>query len=167
MGIYTVRKEFTFDACHRLLYHSGKCKYLHGHTYRVVVELQSQLLASGMVVDFGIIKDRIGMYLNTTFDHNTILNNKDPLFLLSRQSELLMEDKTGKVRDTVGTDNLRDMMTCGRPWVGMDVEPTAENIAKKIHDESVAMLADVARGGVVVTRVTVWETQGACGEYTA
>lgn len=31
-----VSKEFTFDAAHHLHCYEGKCKNLHGHTYKVV-----------------------------------------------------------------------------------------------------------------------------------
>lgn len=31
-----VSKEFTFDAAHHLHAYDGKCKNLHGHTYKVV-----------------------------------------------------------------------------------------------------------------------------------
>ena len=34
-----VSKEFTFDAAHHLHCYEGKCKNLHGHTYRVVLGL--------------------------------------------------------------------------------------------------------------------------------
>ncbi|WP_178075286.1 6-carboxytetrahydropterin synthase, partial [Pseudomonas sp. 2822-17] len=31
-----VSKEFTFDAAHHLHSYEGKCKNLHGHTYKVI-----------------------------------------------------------------------------------------------------------------------------------
>jgi 6-pyruvoyltetrahydropterin/6-carboxytetrahydropterin synthase len=54
---YTVGKEFTFQAAHRLPLHDGKCKELHGHSYRVAVTVFGPLEVdgpkTGMVIDFG------------------------------------------------------------------------------------------------------------------
>lgn len=54
---YTVGKEWTFDAAHQLPLHDGKCRNLHGHTYRVVVTVHGPIIKegpkSGMVIDFG------------------------------------------------------------------------------------------------------------------
>lgn len=50
-----VVKELTFDAAHMLSNYQGKCNNLHGHTYRVLVELEGPQVAD-MVMDFNIIK---------------------------------------------------------------------------------------------------------------
>ncbi len=49
----------SFEAAHRLLGHTGKCKRLHGHSYRVRVLLRGPVREDGMVVDFGHVKDII------------------------------------------------------------------------------------------------------------
>lgn len=59
----TLTKEFKFEAAHQLHNHNGKCRKLHGHSYRVVVEVQGEVRDAdggpdeGMVIDFGHIKD--------------------------------------------------------------------------------------------------------------
>lgn len=61
--IATLTKEFRFEASHVLPKHDGKCKRLHGHSYRVVVEITGPIRrldgSSGeaMVVDFGHVKE--------------------------------------------------------------------------------------------------------------
>lgn len=53
---HTVGKQWTFDAAHQLMLHDGKCRRLHGHTYRVEVTVQGPLEIdgpkTGMVIDF-------------------------------------------------------------------------------------------------------------------
>lgn len=48
-----VSKEFTFDAAHHLHDYEGKCKNLHGHTYRVVLGLSGYTDERGLMIDFG------------------------------------------------------------------------------------------------------------------
>ena len=52
-----VSKEFTFDAAHHLHAYDGKCKNLHGHTYKVVFGISGRPDEIGMTVDFGTIKE--------------------------------------------------------------------------------------------------------------
>lgn len=61
----TISKECTFDASHQLdasgLAPDHKCQRLHGHTYRVVVELTGEIdHTTGLLVDYGVIADVIG-----------------------------------------------------------------------------------------------------------
>ncbi|MDC3418580.1 6-carboxytetrahydropterin synthase QueD [Aquibacillus salsiterrae] len=51
-----VSKEFTFDAAHHLHCYEGKCKNLHGHTYKVVFGISGFVDEIGLVIDFGDIK---------------------------------------------------------------------------------------------------------------
>jgi 6-pyruvoyltetrahydropterin/6-carboxytetrahydropterin synthase len=78
---YTVGKEFTFDAAHQLPLHDGKCKNLHGHTYRVRVTYDAKMLIkdgpkSGMVIDFGdlkaVWKERIEPLVDHQFLNDTL-----------------------------------------------------------------------------------------------
>ena len=69
--MYTITKEFSFDASHQLdgLPEGHKCSRLHGHSYRVEVELQSDTLnEAGFVVDYGDLKP-FKEYIDSTFDH--------------------------------------------------------------------------------------------------
>lgn len=52
-----VSKEFTFDASHHLHCYEGKCKNLHGHTYRVIFGLSGFVDERGLMIDFGDIKE--------------------------------------------------------------------------------------------------------------
>lgn len=58
----TLCKVVTFDAAHDLPNHAGKCRGLHGHTYRVEMEVHGPIRArsgksdEGMVLDLGDLK---------------------------------------------------------------------------------------------------------------
>lgn len=64
-----VSKEFTFDAAHHLHEYEGKCKNLHGHTYRVVFGISWYTNEIGLAVDFGDIKTVWKNYVEPYLDH--------------------------------------------------------------------------------------------------
>ena len=78
--IYTISKSFAFEAAHRLPQHRGKCRRLHGHSYRVEVAISGVLQSSGpsqgMIMDFDelslVVRPLLAAldhhYLNRLFD---------------------------------------------------------------------------------------------------
>lgn len=65
-----VTKTFQWDAAHFLeLPYKSKCANMHGHTYKVEIELEGDINDEGMVVDFARIKELIKP---ANFDHQTI-----------------------------------------------------------------------------------------------
>lgn len=98
----TVFKEFTFDAAHRLVGHSGACQYLHGHTWTVHVGFRGALTTAGssrgMVMDFQDINRKI-LSAKSLLDHRVILEEADPLVkVLSDAGQMVF---TLEVRPTV------------------------------------------------------------------
>lgn len=73
-----VSKEFTFDAAHHLHCYEGKCKNLHGHTYRVVFGLSGFTDERGLMIDFGEIKEIWKNKIEVHLDHR-YLNETLPL----------------------------------------------------------------------------------------
>ncbi|MEH7388516.1 6-carboxytetrahydropterin synthase QueD [Bacillus sp. JJ1521] len=73
-----ISKEFTFDAAHHLHCYEGKCKNLHGHTYKVVFGISGFLDDIGLVIDFGDIKEiwknEIEIYLDHRYMNETLPN---------------------------------------------------------------------------------------------
>lgn len=109
--MFRVTRELTFCYGHRLLQHAGKCRHLHGHNGRVLITLEAATLdEQGMVVDFALLKQTVGAWLDTTFDHRLILQATDPLVPLLREQ--------------------------GEQFVTLDDPPTAEVLAKCIFDET-------------------------------
>jgi 6-pyruvoyltetrahydropterin/6-carboxytetrahydropterin synthase len=75
-----VTRRFEIDAGHRINGHKGKCCFLHGHRYVFEVSVSSEDLDKlGMVVDFSVIKEKIGAWLDEEWDHALILSGDDPL----------------------------------------------------------------------------------------
>jgi len=69
-----VAREFAFDAAHHLPRHPGRCRNLHGHTYRLQVWCEGDVdPESGMVVDFADIKAAVNERVLSVLDH-TLLN---------------------------------------------------------------------------------------------
>tara|TARA_B100001173_G_C15927389_1_gene521211 strand:+ start:245 stop:685 length:441 start_codon:yes stop_codon:yes gene_type:complete len=81
-----VTKEFKFEAAHALDGYDGKCQDIHGHNYHLKVTFLGEPIKdkstsnSGMVVDFGEIKDFLNQKIKPLFDHRLILRN-DSRFL--------------------------------------------------------------------------------------
>ena len=73
-----VSKEFTFDAAHHLHAYEGKCKNLHGHTYKVVFGISGIPNDIGITVDFGAIKTIWKEEIEGFLDHR-YLNETLPL----------------------------------------------------------------------------------------
>ncbi|GHH99212.1 6-carboxytetrahydropterin synthase QueD [Neobacillus kokaensis] len=71
-----VSKEFTFDAAHHLHCYDGKCKNLHGHTYKVIFGISGFVDDRGLMMDFGDIKDiwknKIEIYLDHRYLNETL-----------------------------------------------------------------------------------------------
>lgn len=64
---------------HRLMNHQGKCRFPHGHNYKVEVSLEVPTLDNqDMVVDFSVAKAKIKAVLDL-FDHAMVLHVLDPL----------------------------------------------------------------------------------------
>jgi 6-pyruvoyltetrahydropterin/6-carboxytetrahydropterin synthase len=77
--MFKITKEFSFCAAHQLneLGEGHPCSRVHGHNYKVKVELKSNDLDSaGMVQDYGELKE-IGNWIDEFLDHRN-LNNVIP-----------------------------------------------------------------------------------------
>ncbi|HAX47916.1 MAG TPA: 6-carboxytetrahydropterin synthase [Ignavibacteria bacterium] len=47
-----ISKQYHWEMGHRLPYHKGLCKNIHGHSYRMNVEITGGLDKNGMIIDF-------------------------------------------------------------------------------------------------------------------
>jgi 6-pyruvoyltetrahydropterin/6-carboxytetrahydropterin synthase len=128
-----VTRELAFCYGHRLLHHPGKCAHLHGHNARAALVLESEELDRlGMVADFHAIREHVGGWLDTALDHRMILHRDDPAVPV-----------------------LRDL---GEPVVVLDVDPTAENLARLLFEHA-------KRAGLPVVQVDLWETPTCMASY--
>jgi 6-pyruvoyltetrahydropterin/6-carboxytetrahydropterin synthase len=131
--MFAVSREIDFCYGHRLLNYDGKCKYLHGHNGRAVITIAAdELDYRGMVMDFSDIKNVVTAWIDENLDHRMILHRDDPAVPVLRQM--------------------------GEPMYLLDVNPTAENIARLIHE-----VAEKNRFPVVMTQL--WETPRCFATY--
>ncbi len=68
----TVVKEFTFDSAHCLPDHPGKCKQVHGHTYKLQIGIQGPINQAGMIIDFGDLKEAVKNRIIEPLDHKML-----------------------------------------------------------------------------------------------
>lgn len=84
MNIVRVTKSFNFETAHALYGYDGKCKNIHGHSYKLFVTVKGQPIEDasnpkfGMVIDFGDIKKIVKAKVVDWFDHAILLNANSP-----------------------------------------------------------------------------------------
>lgn len=87
--MFRVSKEFSFDMAHLLDGHDGKCQNLHGHTYKLQVEVAGDLLVDGakksMVMDFSDLKAVVKKAILDPMDHAFIYDQTS-----ERESKIAM-----------------------------------------------------------------------------
>ncbi len=67
-----IGREFNFDASHFLPNYEGNCERVHGHTYRLIVEVEGELKENGMVMDFNELKDIVNAVVMKRLDHSNL-----------------------------------------------------------------------------------------------
>ena len=94
-----------FAAAHRLVGSGGKCESLHGHNFRVILEISGdQLDGTGMLMDFGDLKGILRAVL-AELDHSDL--NEHPAFSdTSPSSENIARFIWSKVNDTIESDTV-------------------------------------------------------------
>lgn len=137
--MYQLTIEQSFDAAHFLAGYQGKCRNIHGHRWRVLVQAVSEELKEdaqerGMCVDFSVLKDILKNMLEA-YDHN---------FLIEKGS---LKEKT--------IEALREE---GFSIMELPFRPTAENFARHFFEE-------FQKSGYSVSMVQVYETLGNCAAY--
>jgi len=68
---------FTFDSAHYTKGSSEACLNLHGHTFRLDVEIEGEIDPhTGMIIDFTLVKNAVKEIL-ADYDHKVIIPSKD------------------------------------------------------------------------------------------
>lgn len=84
MNKIRVTKSFNFETAHALYGYDGKCKNIHGHSYKLFVTILGSPIQDvsnpkfGMVIDFGDIKQIVNAEVVDKFDHAILLNANSP-----------------------------------------------------------------------------------------
>ena len=84
--MYILTVEDTFAAAHQLRGYQGKCENIHGHNWRVVLEVEGDTLDRiGLLVDFHDLKAILKKILSA-LDHKNI-NDVEPFTSINPSSE--------------------------------------------------------------------------------
>src|SRR5215813_6067779 len=74
----TVTRRLQFAMGHRVYGHEGKCRHLHGHNFVAFVTASATSLDEvGRVIDFGVLKERIGGWIDREWDHAFVVWDGD------------------------------------------------------------------------------------------
>lgn len=126
----TCTRRIQFCAGHRVAGHEGKCQHLHGHNYVAFITAEADELDTvGRVIDFSVLKERVGGWIDTNWDHKMVL----------------------------WVDDTWVKYLTGTPCYKLPTNPTAENMAQ--HLLGVVCPDVLSDTGVVVTAVRLWETE--------
>jgi 6-pyruvoyltetrahydropterin/6-carboxytetrahydropterin synthase len=71
-----ISKEFRWEMGHRLPKHNGSCKNVHGHSYRMRVEIEGEPNDEGMVIDFNDISAAVKPFI-AELDHAFLCEEAD------------------------------------------------------------------------------------------
>ncbi|WKW46951.1 6-carboxytetrahydropterin synthase [Myroides sp. JBRI-B21084] len=94
MSFIRITKQFTFETGHALYGYDGKCRNVHGHSYKLSVTVIGQPITDkthvkyGMVIDFTDLKAIVKEEVVDQFDHATVFNKNTPHVELAKELEL-------------------------------------------------------------------------------
>ena len=142
MSIVTCTRRIQFCAGHRVYQHESKCRNVHGHNYVAMITAQAPSLdALGRVIDFSVLKDRVGGWIDREWDHGFLVyvNDRELVALFSDMPE--------------------------QKLFVLPYNPTAENMARFLLDKVCPSVLDGT--GVDVVEVELWETENCKATVTA
>ncbi|MPM85178.1 hypothetical protein SDC9_132256 [bioreactor metagenome] len=130
--MYSLKVEHSFDSAHFLTGYEGKCANIHGHRWRVEIEVQAKDLIKGgqldgMIIDFGDLKKDVREIIDF-YDHALIIE-----------------------KSTLRQETLDCLVADGFRVIQVDFRPTAEQF-------SAFFFKKVKAKGYNVKRATVYET---------
>jgi len=111
MSTIRITKQFSFETGHALYGYDGKCKNVHGHSYKLSVTVIGKPITDtsnvkyGMVIDFTDLKQIVKEEIVDQFDHATVFNQNTPHVELAQE-----------------------LSTRGHHVILVDYQPTSENM---------------------------------------
>jgi 6-pyruvoyltetrahydropterin/6-carboxytetrahydropterin synthase len=91
MSTIRITKQFSFETGHALYGYDGKCRNVHGHSYKLNVTVIGQPISDtthvklGMVIDFSDLKVIVKNKIVDIFDHATVFNKNTPHVELAKE----------------------------------------------------------------------------------
>lgn len=93
MSTIRITKQFSFETGHALYGYDGKCRNVHGHSYKLSVTVIGNPIEDtthvklGMVIDFTDLKKIVKEEIVDKFDHATVFNKNTPHVELAKELE--------------------------------------------------------------------------------
>ncbi|PLW91798.1 MAG: 6-carboxytetrahydropterin synthase QueD [Marinilabiliales bacterium] len=87
-------KEFSFEMAHALKDYDGKCRHIHGHSFKLVVTVIGEPIEddkspkNGMVIDYGDLKKIVNKLIVDQYDHALVLPEKSELIAKLEDTDL-------------------------------------------------------------------------------
>ena len=174
MPSFEITREIGIDAGHRVPDHGSKCRNLHGHRYTIQATVAGELAASGeesgMVMDFGFLKDVMMYEIDDECDHGMILSINDPWVKMLVPEinihRITTGDFEGKGRLLVIRAKEQDQLPSGKFYI-VPFIPTAENLARHWFERMREPVNQRTNGRGLLTKVRVWETPNCFADYPA
>ena len=141
-----ITKIFNFETAHVLYNYDGKCKNMHGHSYKLFVTVKGNPIndldhhTNGMVVDFGDIKKIVKEEIVDIWDHAVLVNGDSPHKLLGESLE-----------------------SQGHKVIFCDYQPTCENMLYDIASKIQSKLPSE----IQLAYLKLHETENSYGEWLA
>ncbi len=91
MSTIRITKQFNFETGHALYGYDGKCRNVHGHSYKLSVTVignpidDNSHVKYGMVIDFSDLKKIVKEEIVDQFDHATVFNKNTPHVELAKE----------------------------------------------------------------------------------
>ena len=138
----TAERYHDFSYGHRVVGHENKCRHLHGHNGRVhFVCTAANLDHIGRVIDFGVIKERLCMWIENNWDHK---------FLAWQHDEVMLEVSSLSANEGIESELFNESIV----WTPFN--PTAENMAEYLV--TVVGPEQLAGTGIELVEVVIEET---------
>lgn len=130
MSLITCTRRIQFCAGHRVLGHEGHCANLHGHNYVAFITAEAEQLDNvGRVVDFSVLKQHVGGWIDREWDHGFIANRYDEQAVAAVTAT--QPHKLYLLPDNPTAENLADYLltvVCPKVLAGLDITVTSVTI---------------------------------------
>ena len=146
MSVIRLTKEFSFEAAHALEGYDGRCREIHGHSYRLYITIKGEPESDpespkyGMVIDFGELKRIVNEQIIDRLDHSFMMRR-------TPEAEQVAADLSGRFHRVVLTD----------------YQPTTENLLSDFAERLLGALPE----DVELCKLKLHETATSFGEWYA
>ena len=146
MSKIRITKQFNFETGHALYGYDGKCKNVHGHSYKLSVTVigepitDSNNVKFGMVIDFSDLKKIVKEDIVDVFDHATVFNQNTPHVELAKE-----------------------LQNRGHHVILVDYQPTSENMVVDFSKRIIGRLPE----NIKLFSLKLQETESSFAEWFA